>query len=105
MKFVETSIFTKIVKEILEEEEYRALQLAILYRPEQGRVIKGTGGLRKIRWKTKGSGKRGGIRVIYYLICEDETVFMLYAYKKSDASDLTKEQTKTLKELVEEELK
>ncbi len=66
MRFVETSIFSKQVKELLEDEEFRGLQLALLLRPEQGAVIPNSGGLRKIRWGAKGKGKRGGIRAIYY---------------------------------------
>ena len=50
MHFVETLIFTEEVRDLLGEEEYRALQLALLFRPEQGALIKGSGGLRKIRW-------------------------------------------------------
>ena len=61
MEFIETPIFTKAILELLTDEEYRALQLALLFRPENGALIKGSGGLRKLRWKRKGSGKRGGI--------------------------------------------
>jgi hypothetical protein len=60
MRFVETPIFTVEVQKLLGEEEYRALQLALLFRPEQGALIKGSGGIRKIRWGAKGKGKRGG---------------------------------------------
>lgn len=57
MRFVETPIFTEEVQDLLAEEEYRALQLALLFRPEQGNVIKGSGGLRKIRWGAKGKAR------------------------------------------------
>ena len=53
MKFVETPVFTKAVREHLSDEEYRGLQLALLLRPEQGSVIPGSGGLRKVRWKVR----------------------------------------------------
>ncbi len=66
MRFIETPIFTKELQHLLEDEEYRALQLALLFRPEQGSLIPGAGGLRKLRWRQKGKGKRGGCRVIYY---------------------------------------
>ena len=81
------------------------MQLAILYRPEQGKVIQGSGGLRKLRWRTKGSGKRGGLRVIYYWIHDEDTIFMLYAYRKNEKADLTKDQIRVLGKLVEEEFK
>jgi hypothetical protein len=64
MRFIETSIFTEELQHLLEDEEYRALQLALLFRPEQGVLIPGSGGLRKIRWSQKGKGKRAGCRVI-----------------------------------------
>ena len=60
MRFTETLIFTKELQNLLEDEEYRALQLALLFRPEQGVLIPGSGGLRKLRWSQKGKGKRGG---------------------------------------------
>lgn len=105
MKFIETPIFTRDVRDALSDEEYRQLQLALLLRPEQGSVIRGGGGLRKIRWKVQGRGKRGSLRVIYYWIPSDETIYMLLLYEKSDQEDLTPAQTRVLKKLVREELK
>lgn len=66
MRFVETFVFTAVVTALLSAEEYRQLQLALLIRPEQGALIRGSGGLRKLRWGVRGRGKRGGVRVIYY---------------------------------------
>ena len=57
MRFVETPIFTKKVLSSIEDEDYRALQLALVLRPEQGKLIAGTGGLRKIRWACRPSGE------------------------------------------------
>lgn len=65
MRFVETPVFTAAVTSLLSDEEYRQLQLALLIRPEQGVLIRGSGGLRKLRWGARGHGKRGGVRVIY----------------------------------------
>ena len=103
MRFVETPVFTKRVKELLADEDYRALQVALLLRPEQGPVIKGSGGLRKVRWARKGAGKRGGIRVIYYWHPEDQVFYMLFAYEKTAQADLTPQQLKILARLVREE--
>lgn len=64
MRFVETPIFTREVEALLEDEEYRALQWALFFRPEQGRIIPGSGGLRKLRWSAREKGKRGGLRLI-----------------------------------------
>jgi len=105
MRFVETPIFTRQVGKLLEDEEYRSLQLALLFRPEQGGMIPGTNGLRKVRWSQKGRGKRGGCRVIYYWDKKNETFYMLLANTKSKQEDLTPEQVKVLSKLVKEEFK
>ena len=76
----------------------------MVLRPEQGSVIPGSGGLRKVRWKAKGKGKRGGVRVIYYWITEDDKIYMLMLYGKSDQADLTPTQSRILRKLVKEEL-
>ncbi len=104
MKFIETPVFTEEIQRVISDEDYRALQLALLFRPEQGAVIPGSGGLRKIRWKTKASGKRGGLRIIYYWLKPDQTIYMLFVYKKSESEDLTKKQLKILRRHIEEEL-
>ncbi len=105
MRFIETPIFTEDVTDLLSDEEYRGLQLALLLRPEQGSVVPGNGGLRKIRWKAKGKGKRGGVRVIYYWITSEDAIFMLLLYEKSNQEDLTPTQAKVLARLVREELR
>ncbi len=105
MRFVETPVFTRGLQNLLEDEEYRALQLALLFRPEQGLIIPGSGGLRKLRWSQKGKGKRSGCRVIYYWDEKQETFYMLLAYAKSKQDDLTPAQMKVLTKLVKEELK
>lgn len=64
--FNELSNFTKQVLRLLDDESYGELQIALFQRPDLGKVIKGSGGLRKVRWAAKGQGKSGGVRVIYY---------------------------------------
>lgn len=66
MKIVETSIFTRKLRTLLSDEEYRLLQNELIKNPEKGKIIKGSGGLRKIRWSISGKGKSGGVRVIYF---------------------------------------
>ena len=105
MRFVETPVFTKRVKELLLDEDYRALQIALLLRPEQGPVIKGGAGLRKVRWAPRGVGKRGGVRVIYFWRPDDQAFYMLFAYAKTDQDDLTPDQLRVLARVVREELK
>jgi mRNA-degrading endonuclease RelE of RelBE toxin-antitoxin system len=96
-------VFTELVCESLDDDEYRALQTALLLRPEQGLVIPGSGGLRKVRWGSQGAGKRGGFRVIYYWDKTTATCYMLFLYRKSRQGDLTPAQMKVLARLVREE--
>ena len=105
MLFIETPIFTKLVIDLISDDEYRKLQLALVLRPEAGKLISGSGGLRKIRWKSGGSGKRGGLRVIYFWDVPMDIIYMLLIYKKGKKEDLTPNQLKTLRNLVKEFLK
>jgi hypothetical protein len=66
MRFIETPVFTRTLVALLDDEEYRYLQLALLQRPAAGALIPKGGGLRKLRWSLPGRGKRGGLRVIYF---------------------------------------
>jgi len=105
MRFLETPIFTKALRSSLSDEEYRTLQTALMLRPEQGAVIPGTGGLRKIRWSGKGHGKRGGYRLIYYWEKSSDSLYMLYIYSKNEQENLTPKQAKLLGQLVREEFR
>lgn len=105
MEFRETSFFTRTIQRLLDSEAYRLLQVSLAAHPESGALIRGSGGLRKIRWSGSGRGKRGGTRVIYYWATEDGIILMLMAFAKNEASDLTKEQISVLRRVVEEEFK
>ena len=104
MLFIETPLFTKLIPEYLSDEEYAELQQVLLFRPETGKVIPGSGGLRKIRWAVDRQGKRGGLRVIYYWVTADEQIYMLFLYKKNEQEELTHDQLKLLRRLVQEYL-
>jgi mRNA-degrading endonuclease RelE of RelBE toxin-antitoxin system len=101
MIFIETSVFTREIKDLLPDEEYRMLQTALMFRPDAGDIIRGGGGLRKVRWNLPGMGKRGALRVIYYWD-PPNTIYMLLPYKKTDQDDLTPEQLKFLRAMVKE---
>ena len=105
MVFKETTVFTKQVKQLLDAESYRLLQLKLVADPEAGALVPGTGGLRKIRWQGSGRGKRGGIRAIYYWATKSDVLLMLLAYPKNERDDLSPEQKKVLVALVKEEFK
>jgi hypothetical protein len=104
VEFIETPIFTKQISDLLDDADYRQLQVTLAIQPKSGDVIRGGGGLRKIRWSAQGRGKRGGIRVIYYKIEEDQ-IYMLFAYPKNKQEALTSEQLKVLRTLIAKELK
>ena len=102
VEFIETDIFTERIQEILTDEEYSTLQAHLIRRPASGVVIPGGGGLRKVRWSSRGKGKRGGARILYYLYLSHQKIYMIYAFRKSEQADLTREQLKSLAEYVKE---
>src|SRR5699024_5713513 len=104
MEFLETPVFTKLISRLISDKEYHLLQLQLSIRPESGDLIKGSSGLRKLRWAGSGRGKRGGMRIIYYYFKMDDQIYMLYAYSKNRKDDLSADQLKQLKKLVEEHL-
>ena len=71
MEFIETSIFTKLIYTYLSDDEYLGLQVFLLKYPEAGKIVPGSGGVRKLRWAMAGRGKRGGVRVIYSKLLTD----------------------------------
>jgi len=103
VEIIETSIFTRQVQALLSAEEYRRLQLALIIQPDIGSVISGSGGLRKVRWSITGRGKRGGVRVIYYWAIVHDKIVMLFMYAKNEQDDLTPDQLKVLRRIIEEE--
>jgi len=105
MLVVETPVFTRRVLKLLTDDDYRLLQHEVVARPDVANIIRGSGGLRKVRWAATGRGKRGGVRVIYYWAVDRETILMLLIYGKNEQDDLTAEQLRVLKGLVEEEFK
>ncbi len=101
MVFIESSIFTRQVQELLTDEEYAELQTTMTQHPDAGDLIHGTGGLRKLCWKGGGTGKRGGVRVIYYWLCADHQIRLLMMYPKSRKDDLSTAEKATLRKFVE----
>lgn len=103
MRFVETPIFTRLLRRRMAGDDYRAMQLAPVFRPDGGFVIPGSGGLRKIRWGSAGRGKRGGVRVICFWPPATDTIHPLYGFSKRRRGDLSKERSGVLRRLVQEE--
>jgi len=102
MIFIESKLFEKLREKYIEDESYRQLQNFLLEQPLSGDIIQGTGGLRKLRWSANGKGKRGGIRTIYLYITEKSHIHLLTLYAKNEVSDLTSQEKKILKSIVEE---
>jgi mRNA-degrading endonuclease RelE of RelBE toxin-antitoxin system len=101
--FVETKLFTKLVQEYLSDDEYAALQQWLIANPEAGDVIRGSGGVRKLRWGVGGRGKRGGIRVIYFLRLRHGEIWMLTLYAKKVSDTIPAHVLKKIKEEIDGE--
>lgn len=84
MIFIETTRFTELADAAFSDEELIALQWFLLWRPEAGDVVPGSGGVRKVRWGVRGRGKRGGVRVIYYWKMADDEIWLLTLYAKNE---------------------
>ena len=93
---VETQSFMRQAEKIWDEEERNGFVDHIARNPEVGDIIPGTGGIRKIRWSRKGSGKRGGTRVIYFYTHIDAPLYLLMAYAKARQEDMTPDEKKAV---------
>jgi len=105
VEIVESSSFTKYVRDYFTDDEYREFQNFILASPEFGDLIQGTGGFRKVRWSdpTRQKGKRGGVRIIYYFFDSDHQIWLISIYDKNEMADLKPAEKKQLKEAIESE--
>lgn len=92
----ETQSFARSAAKIWSEDELTALVDHVAHSPEWGDVIPGTGGVRKLRWGRSGSGKRGGVRVIYFYYRSDCPLYLLLAYAKAQATDLSADEKKAV---------
>ena len=103
MELIETSTFTRQITALLSDEDYGAFQTRLAANPGLGALIKGGGGIRKIRVAVGPRGKRGGARVIYYWAVRKDLILLLYAYAKNVSADLTPRQVAQLAKVVKEE--
>ena len=101
--FVETKLFTKLVQKYLTDDEYATLQQSLNVNPEAGDVIPGSGGVRKVRWGVAGRGKRGGLRVIYFLRLRQGEIWMLTLYAKNVADNIPAKALRKIKEEIDAE--
>jgi len=95
-------IFATDARKVFSDEEYEDLISFLAEHPDAGEVIQGTGGIRKVRWRARGRGKRGGARVIYYFRDLNLPVYLLAVYAKGEKIDLTERDKKQMRAMVEE---
>jgi mRNA-degrading endonuclease RelE of RelBE toxin-antitoxin system len=103
MVIIELPAFTRRVLELLSDDDYLKLQSYLLEHPDAGPLVRGSGGLRKLRWALQGRGKRGGVRVIYYWAVSAEQLLLLFIYPKSEQADLMPDQMRALRQVIEDE--
>ncbi len=99
--FVETKLFTELVGQYLSDDEYLELQLSLVANPEAGDLVRGSGGLRKLRWRVAGRGKRGGIRVVHYLRSRQGQIWMLTLYAKNEEQSIPGHILRKIKEEID----
>lgn len=103
MIFIETSKFTELLPSYLSDDEYRGFQTYLLQKPDAGDIVRGTGGVRKVRWAASGKGKSGGVRVIYYWKQSDHEIWMLTIYGKSERETIPSHLLKKIAEAIDHE--
>src|ERR671915_541827 len=101
--FIETKLFTRLVDQFLSDDELASLQEALAANPEAGALIPGSGGVRKLRWGVRGRGKRGGVRVIYYVKRRDGVIWLLTIYSKSEIENIAAQTLRSIKEEIDAE--
>jgi hypothetical protein len=102
LSFIETSVFSRLRERYLDDEQLRLLQASLLAMPDAGSVIRGSGGLRKVRWTSRGIGKRGGLRVIYYHHHLTNRTLLMTVYRKPEVTNLSTSDIESLRRLVNE---
>ncbi len=107
VEFFETPAFTQHLHRYLTDDEYARVQQFLAANPEAGDVMPGTGGFRKLRWgdERRGKGRRGGLRIIYYLLAGDQQIWLFTLFGKDEAADLTPDQKRQLRAAIQAELR
>ncbi|MFU7502902.1 MULTISPECIES: transcriptional regulator [unclassified Candidatus Tisiphia] len=89
MEYIESPLFSKLLRSYFTDDQYAAFQWELSLHPKAGDLIPRSGGLRKIRWSTKDSGKRSGVRIIYYYKMEEEQIWLLTIYAKNETENIS----------------
>jgi hypothetical protein len=99
--FIESAVFDRWRAHYLDDDEYGELQQFMMRNPEAGAIVRGSGGVRKLRWRRQGAGKRGGLRLIYFVRYQPNEFWMLTLYSKAEQENAPAHILKRLKELFE----
>lgn len=99
--FIESAAFERVRAVYLDDDEYAELQQFMMETPEAGAIVRETGGVRKLRWKRKGMGKRGGLRVIYFIRYQPNEFWLLTLYAKAKQENAPAHILRQLKEAFE----
>ena len=99
--FIESDVFDRVRGRYLDDDEYGELQQFMMQNPEAGAIARGSGGVRKLRWRREGTGKRGGVRVIYFVRYQPNEFWMLTLYAKTKQENVPAHILRQLKEAFE----
>lgn len=100
--FIETNEFTKKWEQLgLTDDDLRKIENHILENPQIGKIIKGTGKLRKLRFALPRRGKRGSTRVCYVDFLLQETVYMITVYAKNEKENLSQKERNDIKKAID----
>jgi mRNA-degrading endonuclease RelE of RelBE toxin-antitoxin system len=99
--FIELHPFAAVRDKYLDDDEFAAFQLYLARHPDAGDVIPQSGGCRKLRWTAEGRGKRGGVRVIYFLRLAPGQIVLITIYAKNVKENIDPKLLRRLKEMFE----
>ena len=98
---ISTKEFESRVSQFLSDDEVAELEYSLAINPLAHPVVPGTDGVRKARWHRLGTGKRGGLRIIYFFAVSAELILLITAYAKNDKEDLSSEDKRNIKRFVQ----
>lgn len=101
LTFIETKLFSRLADEYLPDDQLARLQHYLNENPEAGDLIRESGGVRKLRWGVAGRGKRGGLRIIYYLRSKQGEIWLLTLYAKNAVESISGPALKQIKEEID----
>lgn len=102
LTFIETSTFTRLITELVDDVDYANFQTELATNPEKGGPMSGCGGVRKLRMALPGKGKSGGARVCYLYLKQNDVIYLLYLFTKGDADNLSADGKKAMRNLAQQ---